>query len=68
MSGGCTPKMKGCKTMCGHRLIVDTYRQERERQESVAEEVTLGYAREYGEYVRDNPLLTFKNYLIGMRR
>lgn len=31
----------------------------------VAEEVSLGYETEYQEYVTQNPLITFKQWLIG---
>lgn len=63
MPGGCTPRMKGCSSRCLHFLHVLAYRQERERQEEIAEQASNGYAIEHGEYVKEHPLLTFKDYL-----
>lgn len=59
----CPPGMRGCAVTCGHRQFVEGYRQERERQEIVAENVSLGYDTEYAEYVADHPLPTFKQWL-----
>lgn len=49
----------------GHARQVWDYREERQRQEMVAEEVSLGYETEYQEYVNKHPLITFKDWLIG---
>jgi len=64
----CSPGMKDCKASCGHRETVMDYLRERMRLEEVAEEVSLGYATELAEHLRDNPLPTFKDYLIEHRR
>lgn len=41
------------------------YWQERQRQEMVAEESSMGYDTELKEYLEANPLITFKDWLIG---
>jgi hypothetical protein len=53
--------------LCGHRAIVDAYRDERLRQEIVAENATLGYPSEYADWLRDCPLITFHQWLKGNR-
>jgi hypothetical protein len=55
--------MHGCAATCGHRAFVDGYRQERERQEIVAENASLGYGAEYKEWVADHPLPTLKEWM-----
>lgn len=62
--------MRGCPAgpTCGHRRIVDDYRRERQRQETAMENATLGYAAEQVDYLRDNPLVTFKQTLIQTKR
>jgi hypothetical protein len=46
-----------------HRDRVDAYREERRRQEDLAEEMSLGYGTEYAEWIRDHPLITFRAWL-----
>jgi hypothetical protein len=60
--------MKDCKATCGHRESVRDYLRERMRLEEAAEEASLGYATELAEHLRDNPLPTFRDYLINHRR
>lgn len=60
----CSAGMVGCRAHCGHRSFVNGYRAERERCETMAENNSLGYPTEYAEYVRDNPLPLFKQWLI----
>jgi hypothetical protein len=43
---------------------VNDYRQERERQEIVAENASLGYGTEYKEWVADHPLPTLKEWML----
>lgn len=64
----CSPGMTACKATCKHRDFVRGYQQERERQLSHAEETTLGYKTEFEEAVRDNPLITFKDWLKQTRQ
>lgn len=64
----CSPGMTACKADCGHRDSVQNYQRERERQVSHAEEVSKGYATEYAEFVRDNPLVTFHQWLKQSKR
>ena len=59
----CTPRMTGCRVSCRHWQLVDTYRAERERQLSAAEELALGYATELAELTPD--LITFRKFLLG---
>ena len=54
--------------LCGHRAIVEAYRQERQRQEALADDQSLGYATELAEWVRDHPLITFHQWLKGTRQ
>lgn len=44
--------------------MVDDYRDERRRQLEEADRVANGYAVEFAEYVRDHPLVTFKQWLL----
>lgn len=61
----CSPQMTKCKTSCLHRALVGDYRIARHNAEQQADEVSIGYATEYAEYVEDHPLITFKDWLIG---
>lgn len=61
--GGCQPKMAGCDLSCGHLRKVWDYRYERQRQELVALDRSGGYAPEYADEVRDNPLIHFRQFL-----
>ncbi len=63
----CPPRMAGCRVGCLHRALVDAYRLERIRQEDEADAAAVGYATEYAEYVAENPLVTFKDWLLGSR-
>ncbi len=63
----CAPRMAGCRADCLHRRMVLDYRLARTAEEAVAEEVSIGYATEYAEYVAEHPLITFKDWLIGHR-
>lgn len=64
----CRPRMRGCAVSCGHRRLVEAYKDERIRQEDIAEAVSLGYDTELAEYLESNPLITFKEWLIGHRQ
>ena len=64
----CSKGMKNCYLMCGHRLFVQDYRAERLRQEEAMIESTGGYPEEAADFLRDNPMLTFKDYLIQTKR
>jgi hypothetical protein len=57
--------MARCKTNCLHRAIVREYRDARDAYEATVENVALGYATEMEEYRRENPGITFKQWLIG---
>lgn len=48
--------------------MVTTYREERQRREIEAENVSLGYDTEYKEWVADHPLPTFKQWLKQSKR
>ena len=48
--------------------LVESYRAERARWEQLADDVSLGYATERAEWIRDNPGPTFKQWLIWSRR
>lgn len=62
----CVRSHKQCSRF--HVETVTDYRAERMRQVEQAEEASLGYATEYATYVEEHPLITFKDWLIGMRR
>jgi len=55
--------MHGCAVTCGHRQWVTGYREERERQEIIAENVSLGYNIERAEWIADHPLPTLKQWM-----
>lgn len=59
----CPPGMRGCAITCGHRQWVEGYRDERQRQEIVAENVSLGYDTEHAEWLADHPLPTLKQWM-----
>jgi len=56
--------MRKCRAACGHRAFVRHYQAERHRQELVAEHASIGYETEYAAFVADQPLVTFKDWLI----
>lgn len=60
----CSPGMKKCPTTCLHKRHVRGYNEERQRQETKAEEDSSGYATELASYLEQHPLLTFKDWLI----
>lgn len=64
----CAPRMAGCKASCLHRALVQSYKDERIRQEDVAEQLSLGYQTEFREYIASHPLITFKEWLVGNRK
>lgn len=64
----CPPGMRGCAATCGHRLFVDGYRQERQRAEIAGENASLGYAEELRDWIADNPMPTFKDWLIQSKQ
>lgn len=68
MAGGCSPGMAACASTCGHYQRVKSYREERERQVIRAENQSLGYSTELADWLRDNPLPTFKEFLIQTRQ
>lgn len=65
----CSKGMRGgCYALCGHRAKVQDYRDERMRQYEDLIESTGGYETEIEERLRDQPLITFKDYLIQTKR
>lgn len=64
----CSPGMRSCKASCLHRQSVLAYRLEREHQEQVADAESIGYATEREEWLERHPLITFRDWLIGLRR
>jgi hypothetical protein len=63
----CSTGMARCHRACRHRAFVGEYRAARENDVQRAEEASNGWATEYQEYVRDNPLLTFHEWLKRMK-
>lgn len=59
-SGGCKPRMSGCKATCGHRQIVENYRAARHAAELQREQSCYGYATEEALH---GPIVTFKTWL-----
>ena len=55
--------MSGCRIGCGHRALVEGYRQERERQLVLAEARSAGYLTELLEWLESHPLVTFRQWL-----
>lgn len=54
-----------CKSPCGHYAIVSDYREERMRQALIADDMHAG---ERAEHLARNPLVTFRDWLIGHKR
>lgn len=50
-----------CKLGCLHAAFVQAYREERERQETIANDM---YASERREWLESHPLPTFKQWLL----
>lgn len=69
----CRKGMVGCAVLCGHRLKVHDYRDERLRQVEELIESTGGYDTEIEDRLRElaeqgRPLIDFKTYLIQTKR
>jgi hypothetical protein len=64
----CRKRMLGCRTGCLRREMVRDYQQERERQETAMEEATGLKPGEVEEYLSNNDLITFKQWLTARRR
>jgi hypothetical protein len=63
--GGCKPAMAGCAVSCLHRQLVMAYREERQRQEALAEHASYGYRSELRDHLEQHPMITFRDWLIG---
>lgn len=63
----CAPRMRGCGATCGHRALVESYRDAVDAWDAAAEAATMGYATELREYAEANPRPTFKQWLEGQR-
>lgn len=62
----CVPGHVSCSTH--HAELVRDYTDERRRQVENAIEQSAGYDTEYAEFVAANPLIVFKQWLLGYRR
>ena len=60
----CTKGMTGCRLDCGHKAMVREYRLARHNAEMQRESETAGYATETRLH---GPILTFRDWLIGLR-
>lgn len=58
----CKPYHRQCSRF--HASLVQDYVQERQRQEMDLEERSMGYAAEAAILAEDNPLITFKDWLV----
>lgn len=58
----CVPSHVQCSWH--HVEQVLTYRDERERQERLCEEESMGYETEMEQWKKDHPMITFKQWLI----
>lgn len=63
----CSPRHARWCSSAHFRRVWD-YREERQRQERVAEERSNGYDTELREWLAEHPLLTFRDYLIHTRQ
>ncbi len=65
--GGCTKGMRRCAATCGHRAIVEDYRLARYSAEQARDAVTQQYPAEEALFHEEHgPLITFKDWLIGL--
>ena len=69
----CSKGMRSCAALCGHRSLVEGYRDERRRQWSELIEFTKGYSTEIADRLvelRENgtPLIDYKTWLIQNAR
>lgn len=62
----CQPKHRQCSQF--HATLVMDYVEERQRQEMALEEESNGYATEAAMLAEDNPLITFKRWLVDSAR
>lgn len=63
----CTKQMRGCAATCGHRAMVLDYRLARYNDEQARDAVTQQYPAEEALFHEENgPLITFKDWLIGL--
>jgi hypothetical protein len=59
--------MRGCRATCGHRAIVEDYRLARYNEEQVRDAVTSQWPAEEALHRDEHgPLITFKDWLIGL--
>lgn len=63
----CKPRMRGCRALCLHRQLVESYREAREVWENEAEDYSIGYATERAIFALENPGPTFKEWLINSK-
>jgi hypothetical protein len=60
--------MVGCRSSCGHKQLVRSYREAREAQSAQAELEGAGYAAETASFFEENPQVTFRMWLVQNRR
>ena len=63
----CTKQMRGCQATCGHRAMVEDYRLARYNEEQQRDAVTDQWPAEEALHLdQHGPLITFKDWLIGL--
>lgn len=55
--------MQGCRRTCGHRQLVESYREARDAQAMKAENESLGYDTELASFYDENGKVTFRWWL-----
>jgi hypothetical protein len=60
--------MAGCLSTCGHKRLVQSYREARDAQEAQAELEGMGYATETASFHEEHPPVTFGWWLQQNRR
>lgn len=60
--------MTGCRSSCGHKQLVKSYREARDAQEAQAEIEGVGYATETASFYEEKGQITFGWWLQQHRR
>ena len=59
----CTKNMRGCRSTCGHRALVEAFRESRITWEQLLEDTACGWETEEAEFREQNPPPTFRQFL-----
>lgn len=61
----CGPRMATCSQLCLHKIFVQAYQEARQVAILAMEQETNGFPEEMRLYQQENPLPTFKQFLLS---